>query len=243
MRVFIALLTVSVVVTLALPAAAQPWYARGSFYGSGWPADTGNEMYDDGTGGDAVAGDGIFSRLIAEENGLGRQEWKAANADWTMNFPPYNQFLHIEVAGEQVLFTYDSNSYADGWIPDSNIVWNDHFAPTGSTFEVVGSAPELGDWTAGVIATEVAGIYTVEVTIATPGSYLYKWRANGNWDDFVFGKNGAAGGIGNDLEFETTSPDEQVTFEFDPAVGRVRVSTGSVSTESSTWGRIKALNE
>ncbi|HSG27385.1 MAG TPA: hypothetical protein VLA34_02805, partial [Candidatus Krumholzibacterium sp.] len=149
----------------------------------------------------------------------------------------------IEAAGEQVLFTFDTNSYSDGWIPDSNIVWNDHYAPTGSTFEVTGSAPELGDWTTGVVATDVAGIYTVVVTIATPGSYLYKWRANGNWDDFVFGSNGASGGIGDDLDFETTSPDELVKFEFDPAVGRVRVLVGIVSVESSSWGRIKALGQ
>lgn len=243
MRLSPGLLTVSVLVALSLPASAQPWYARGSFYGTGWPADAGNEMYDDGTGGDAVAGDGIFSRLITEENGLGRQEWKTANFDWTRNFPPYNQFLHIEVAGAQVLFTYDSNSYADGWLPDSNIVWNDHFAPTGSTFEVIGSAPELGEWITGVGATDVDGIYTVDVTIVTPGSYLYKWRANGNWDDFVLGSNGASGGIGDDLDFETTSENEQVKFEFDPAVGRVRVITGAVAVESSTWGRIKALNK
>jgi hypothetical protein len=241
MRFLTILMTVALVATLALPATAQPWYARGSFYGSGWPAEATNQMYDDGTGGDAVAGDGIFSRLITEENGLGRHEWKVANDDWTRNFPPYNQFVHIETPGEQVLFTYDSNSYGDGWIPDSNIVWNDHFAPQGSTFEVIGSAPELGDWTTGVVATEAGGIYTVDVLIATPGSYLYKWRANGNWDDFVLGRNGAAGGFDDDIGFKTMSPNALVKFEFDRTVGRVRISGNAVPVEGSTWGKVKAL--
>jgi hypothetical protein len=240
MRFLTVLLVVAAVAALSPPAAAQPWYARGSFYGSGWPADAGNEMYDDGTGGDAVAGDGIFSRLITEENGIGRQEWKAATSDWSENFPPDNQFVHIETAGEQVLFTFDTNRYTDGWIPDSNIVWNDHFAPVGSVFEVIGDAPELGSWTTGIVATEVAGIYTAQVVMANPGSYLYKWRANANWDDFVFGRFGACGGFGDDIGFRTTQPNATVVFEFDPSVGRVRV-TGATPADESTWGKIKAL--
>ena len=136
--------------------------------------------------------------------------------------------------------TLDTNFYADEWIPNENIAWTSQPMPPGSVLEVIGGAPEIGSWGAGVVATQAGPVWSLEVSVATPGFYEYKWRANGNWDDFVFGLDGAASAGGN-LGFETTQPDETVRFELNVDTGRARVVyENTVSIDPATWSSIKA---
>ncbi|GJM43915.1 MAG: hypothetical protein DHS20C21_07570 [Gemmatimonadota bacterium] len=225
-------------------AQAGPWYAKGDHVDAGagvWNSSAANEMFDDGTSGDAVSGDGIHTRDVVVDQAVGRHEFKVALDDWSVAYPGTNQWVHINTAGETITMTLDTNFYADDWIPNENIVWNSNAMPPGSTPEVIGAAPEIGAWTSGVPGTLSGSVWSVSVNVATPGLYEYKWRANGNWDDFAFGLDGASSAGGN-LGFETTSPDEPIRFELDVATGRARVVyEGTVSVESDTWSGVKAL--
>ena len=227
-------------------AQAGPWFVPGSYYDGGtgiWSFNAGNEMFDDGDGPDAVAVDGIFTALVTSDQAGGRHECKVALSDWSISHPNSNQWLHTSGAGDAVLFTLDTNAHGDGWIPNENIVCNDHALLPGWIPEVIGSADEIGGmaWAFGVPATWNGAFWVVQVTIATPGLYEYKWRANGNWADFAFGADGMAS-AGANLTFETFDPGVTLFFELDPATCRGRVGTeGSVGIELTSWSQVKSF--
>ncbi|NIV33272.1 MAG: hypothetical protein GWN58_28645, partial [Anaerolineae bacterium] len=89
------------------------WYVRGGF--NGWGLD--DPMYDDGTHGDAGAGDGIFTAQVTIGS-AGRYEFKVAVEDWSDGHPGSgNSWLDTTVDGETVTITFDTNLYTDGWLP------------------------------------------------------------------------------------------------------------------------------
>jgi len=246
MKKFIILLVALLLGTAFTAAQAGPWFAPGSYYDGGtgiWSFNAGNEMFDDGVGADAVAGDGIFTALVTSDQAAGKHECKVALSDWSDSYPSSNQWLHTSGAGDAVMFTLDTNVHGDGWFPDQNIACNDHSLLSGWIPEVIGSADEIGGvgWAFGVPATWTGAHWIVQVTISTPGSYEYKWRANGNWDDFVFGADGVAGASANST-FETFGPGETLYFELDPATCRGRVGTEpTVGLEATSWGQVKSI--
>jgi hypothetical protein len=243
MKKLTSLLTVALLATAVGTAQAGPWFAKGDYFAGvngNWNSDAGNEMFDDGTNGDAVSADGIFTRDVTTDMGVGRHEWKAALDDWSSAFPGTNQWVYIFAPSDVITMTLDTNFYADEWIPNQNIVWNSQPMPVGSTLEVIGGAAEIGSWGSGVAASLIGSVWTLQVNVATPGFYEYKWRANGNWDDFVFGLDGAASAGGN-LGFETTEEGESVRFELNVDTGRARVVyEDTVAVDPSTWSQIKS---
>ena len=105
-------------VAALLPAAAQApvWYVRGDFNGWG----LGDPMLDDGTAGDAVAGDGIYGAQVAIGT-AGRYGFKVAYEDWSVSHPGSgNSWLQTSSDGETVTVTLDTNTVADGWLPETN---------------------------------------------------------------------------------------------------------------------------
>lgn len=232
------LLALMLVSTAAFAAGAGPFYAKGDYYAGTvgtWNGDAGNQLtYDSGTG--------IWSGVVTCDQAYGRHEFKIANADWSESYSPYcNLWVHCGT-GDQVLFTLDGNTYADGWFPTTNIAWSDHYAPVGTTFEVIGGAPETGSWGSGTAASLVGGIWTLAIGIATPGSYEAKFRATGTWDVCNVGTEGAGAPCGANLQYTTLTANELVTFQFNPATGRTRVVNGSVVPAlKGSWGQVKTL--
>lgn len=231
--------------TATAPAFAGPWFAKGSYFAGvagAWNSDVGNEMFDDGTNGDVANGDGIHTRVVTTDQAPGKYEWKAALDDWSVSHPiSSNQWVYVNSMGEQITMTLDTNVYADGWIPDTNIAWSSNPWPTGSTPEVIGGAPAIGDWGSGVSAVLVGDIWSVSATFATAGSYEYKWRANGNWDDFVLGNDGAAT-FGGNLIVDVLNDGDTMTFELNQATGRARVmEENTVSVDATSWSDAKAM--
>lgn len=229
------LLVSALLLTVAGAAFASgpgPFYARGGYYDGGWSADAGNLM---------SVSSGIWTRAVTSPMAAGYYEGKVAVADWSESYPASNQPVFITGPGDVVTWTFDTNTYADGWLPATDIAYNDHMVAPGMTFEVIGSAPETGGWGSGVAASQSGDIWSVQISIAAAGSYEVKWRKTNDWSI-----NAGADGYGtnaNNVAYTTTLPNQAVLYQFNQRTGRVRVVVGGYATEthSSTWGRVKSL--
>ncbi|MBK9304448.1 MAG: hypothetical protein IPM94_11305 [bacterium] len=235
----------------AAPALAGPFYARGTFYaGTGgiWSCDAGNELFDDGQHGDGAADDGVHGAFVTADQAPGSHGWKIATADWSESYPfngmhPLaNAVLYLEYPGDVIHFRLDTNTLGGGWQPATNAVACDHISLTpGFEFELIGGAPELGDWLTGVpVETGEAGWFT-DVTIGAPGVYEYKFRVVGTWDYCNLGVHYNMF-IGDNFIFETTAPQAKLRFEFNLIDGRSRaVPVTDVHEEAANWGQLKVL--
>ena len=210
--------------------ASASYYARGGYYDAGWSADANNLLVEGPAG--------VYTRAVTSPMAAGYYEGKVALADWSSSWPNSNQPVFISGPGDIVTWTFDTNTYADGWLPATNIAMNDH-GTTGLTFEVIGSAPETGGWGSGVAATLVGDVWGVTLVIANPGNYEVKFRKTGDWSINVgstgFGTNEA------NFAYTTTVANQPVTYQFNKQTGRMRVVPGGVvPTRAKTFGAIKA---
>ncbi|MCC6348203.1 MAG: hypothetical protein IT347_01255 [Candidatus Eisenbacteria bacterium] len=216
---------------VALAAGPGPFYGRGGYYDAAWSADSGNLL---------TLSAGVWTGAATSPMAAGYYEGKIAVADWSESYPNSNQPVFISGPGDIVHWTLDTNVYSDGWSPSTNIAYNDHMVAPGTTFEVIGSAPETGAWSTGVAATLVGDIWGVEIPIAAAGSYEVKFRKTGDWS-INAGADGYGTNSGN-LAYTTLVPNEPVLFQFNQVTGRVRAVVGGVTpTHSGTWGRLKSL--
>jgi len=245
---------------LACAAAAQapgPYYARGDFYcspalegttppDSCWGFGPSLELFDDGAHGDDAAGDGVYGAWVAVNQGPGMLQFKIANAPWTFAEPsvpaePFvNGRLFTTAPGEVVHFRLDLGDPPYGWLP-AIAVANDHAYPAGATLELMGSAPELGAWGTGLAAEKVGTIWQKKVTIATPGTYEYKFRVLGTWAIANFGYH-YNNNYGANGAFATHAANTEMIFQFDERTGRIRaIDDANVPARTSTWGRLKEI--
>ncbi len=235
-------LALAVALVAMIATSADAFYARGAYYAD-WAADAGNELRDDGTNGDKVAGDGIFSGLITADVVAGDYEFKVANADWSISYPNSNVWITTTEDNQQILFTFDTNTYDDGWFPATNIVWSDALR-LGSSWEITGGASEIGSWTPGdgAAASFVNDRWEVVVDFATTGMIEYKWTADAVWTVQQFGTDGVGSNADNityDIGAGARRADH--VFAFNPANGRGYQAEGSTPTLDASWSRIKEL--
>ena len=208
-------------------AAASNWCVAGDF--NGWD-NSSYPLYDDGTNGDLVPEDGIFSLdfAIAES---ARYEWKIVQCgSWSPAHPSQNAWLNTDYYGQMVKFTFDSNDHADdaGWdlLPAQNIV--NVIDPLPTSFTAVG---DFQGWNNADTATEMThvgnGLYYLDYSISTPGDYIGKAVVTGSWDGF--GADGRSIDATN-LNFTTTSADETVIFLLDTNTGRLMITPQGSAT-------------
>lgn len=215
----------------SLSAFGQTWYARGDFNGWG----TSDQLYDDGTNGDPVAGDSIYSKLITIA-AAGRYEWKVATSDWSTSYPSSNSWLRTTNNNVQLLFTFDANFYPDVWLPNTNIINCSDQIPPSNNVVAVGdhnswnnSGTEImhddgldGDWQAG------DGIFAYHIIVASPGSYNWKPTWYGTWD--AWGSDNRSINSAN-VSYSTTSSNEDVYFYLDSNTGRVATASNPLPVE------------
>jgi glycosidase len=202
------------------PPPPPEWYARGDF--NGW--STADPMYDDGSHGDAVAGDGIYTALVAVAT-AGRYEFKIATADWSTSYPTSgNSWLDTTAADEIVTVTFDTNTYTDGWLPETDII--------GVSTEP-GAWTAVGDWQGWdnanpgtAMTAQGDGVYGLTTSIASPGTYQYKAVKTGSWD--AVGADGRSVNAAT-MVFEIVEADQEVTFSVDALDGRVSVEVAEPS--------------
>lgn len=241
----------------ALAQAPGPYYARGNFYCSSslagvWPPDTCYgyapelELFDDGSHMDGAAGDNVYGGWVVCNQPPGMLQFKLANADWTFNGPSapsaplVNGRLFTTMMGEIVHFRLDLSTPPYGWVPLFAVA-NDHAYPAGATLELMGSGPELGNWTNGLIADHVGTIWQKQVTIATPGTYGYKFRVYGSWLYANFGYH-YNNNMGDNGSFTTDAPNTNMIIQFDELTGRIRaIDDLNVPTRPKSWGRLKTI--
>jgi hypothetical protein len=217
--------------SLAMASGPGPFYARGGYYDGGWSADAGNLM---------TLSAGVWSRSVPSPMAAGYYEGKVAVGDWSESYPASNMPVWISGPGDIVTWTFDTNVYLDGWLPATDIAMNDHAIPAGTTFEVIGAAPETGGWASGVAATLVGDIWSVTINIAAPASYDVKFRKTGDWSLNV-GTDGV-GTNANNANYTTTVPFQDVQFQFNQRTGRIRVTVDQPTpTRAQTWGKLKQL--
>ncbi len=222
-RVVSVLALIALVVTLlpvhSAQAAPSGWFVRGSF--NGWAGED-NPLYDDGTHGDAVAGDAIFTTEIAIP-AAGRYEFKVTTADWSTSFPAANSWFVTQSDGQVVTITYDANTYDDGWMPASNRIG---VADSTAAYTAVGN---WQGWNNADPATAMSaagdGTYRLTVPIAAPGMYEYKAVATGGWDAIgADGRNVNA----STIQFTSVEAGQNATFFTNPANGTVKVELEAV---------------
>ncbi|MBN2392052.1 MAG: hypothetical protein JXR84_15090, partial [Anaerolineae bacterium] len=215
----------------AVQAAPSGWCAVGSF--NGWN-NASDPLYDDGTHGDVIPEDGVFS-LDYTVAAAGRYEWKIVKCgDWGTAYPAANAWFNTDQANQVVKFTFDVNDHSGdvGWdlLPAQNIVNVVDTLP--ASFTAVGN---FQGWNNSDPATQMtplmsSGIYYLPYQVAAPGSYIGKVVATGTWDGF--GGDGRSTDAHN-LNFTTTTVDETVIFLLDTNTGRVLITLNGSS--ASSW--------
>ncbi|MBZ0180161.1 MAG: T9SS type A sorting domain-containing protein [Melioribacteraceae bacterium] len=198
----------------------ETWYVRGSF--NEWNAT--EVMNDEGIDGDAAAEDGIFSAAISITT-PGRYEWKIATDDWSINYPVENSWLVTTESNQNVLFTFNTNSMGDGWLPSQYIInADDQLPPTNTivaagyhnSWNNAGSETMYDNGTNGDIAAG-DGIYCYHAVISSPGNYGWKPVISGSWD--AWGSNNRSINSAN-IDYSTSAPNTDVYFYLDLNTGR-----------------------
>ena len=246
----------ALIASTSFAQAPGPYYARGTVYCSSELLGTGPpdycygygdavQLYDDGAHGDGAAGDGIYGADVTCNTGAGMQQFKIANADWTFAEPssPIDPFVNGRVwvsgPGDVVHFRLDTATPDPGWLPVIAVA-NDHGYPAGAALELMGSAPELGAWGVGLAADHFGSIWQRIVTIASPGTYEYKFRVLGSWNFSNFGLD-YNNNFGRNGSFTTLTPNTEMLIQFDEQSGRIRaIDNTSTPTRQRSWGQLKA---
>lgn len=216
---------------VAMASGPGPFYARGGYYDGGWSADAGNLLTNSA---------GVWTGAVTSPMAAGYYQGKIAVGDWSESYPASDQPVFISGPGDVVHWSFDTNVHNDGWLPAQDIAMNDHAIPTGTTFEVIGSAPETGGWGSGVACALTGDIWSVQITIGTPGTYDVKFRKTNDWS-LNMGPDGFGTNAWN-AQYTTTVSNTPVMFRFNQLTGRMRVDVGGVTpTTVGTWGALKAL--
>ncbi len=202
----------------AFAIAAQAnasWNVAGEF--QGW--DNVNAAF---TMTETGAGSGIFELATTIATADPHLEYKISETNnWGNSFPNSgNAWVNVASAGQAVTFTYDTNTYADGWSPASGRYYPDTLG-SGVSYNAVGDFQGWNNADPTALMSDIGGgIYSVAYTVATPGTYQYKATNTGGWETQV-GANGP--NINADtLSFTTTVPNEIVLLQMDSGNGTIR---------------------
>ncbi|MCD4739173.1 MAG: hypothetical protein K8R89_07940 [Anaerolineae bacterium] len=232
----LALLTSTLTSLAPFPAAPEPvraaassWCLTGDF--QGWD-NASTPLYDDGTHGDLVSGDSIYS-LDYTITTAARNEWKIVKCgDWGTAYPAQNAWVNTDTASQVVKFTFDANDHSGDagatQLPTQNIVnaWDD--LPT--TFTAAG---DFNGWNNADPTTALTalgnGIYRLAYIIPAAGSYIGKVTTTSSWD--AFGNDGRSKDAAN-VSFTTTAANETVIFLLDANTGRVTITPNGSGTGS-----------
>jgi len=218
MRFFLSLLLAGV---MTATAAAQPFYARGTF---------GNPALDY-NGGDPLS---PFDDLTYEMTNVSGNHWtvnvggqfdnlpfdyKLANQDYSIAGPGSNGRVTTNAAGEINFHLYNQTSWTDGYYPRDTIRvgYDDHQQ---FDWEVVGSFNEWpGDGDPNFYLTDQGDGLHMGQFAFDAGIYNFKFRQQDSWDTSIGGDFGNSAG---NNEFRVWENGDLWNFELDLPKGRWR---------------------
>jgi glycosidase len=218
--------------------AAGNWCVAGEM--NGWN-NASNPMYDDGTNGDLIAGDGVYSLSMAIPI-AGTYLWKVVECgNWGLGYPSANSWFTTSTADQTIIFTFDSNDYSlnagMALLPASNIV-NVTGDDLPTSYTAVGDFQGWNNADPATLMTEMGnGFYRLVYTVPVIGSYIGKAVATGSWNGF--GADGRSSDAAN-ISFTTTEADQDVVFLLDTYTGRLLVELATSST--GTWCAAGSFN-
>ena len=191
-------------------------------------------MVDDGTKGDFIAGDGVYSLAMSVPT-AGTYDWKAVECgNWGNAHPSQNSWVTTSSPKQAVTFTLDTNDYSlnagMALLPATNIV-NVSGDSLPASFTAVGSFQGWNNTDPATLMDDMGnGFHRLVYTVPTAGSYIGKAVVTGTWDGF--GGDGRSTDAAN-INFTTTEPDQQVVFLLDSFSGRMLIEPAASST--GTW--------
>jgi len=207
---------------------AQPYYLAGHF--EGW-CNNCSVMTDNGlVGTNGIQGSHQYEYDITgqtpnsyDNNGQGM---KVTDGTWNNTWPGNNMYVYYGAAGTLSVYFYPG-TFTDGWFPTANRVG---YSDNGSPWEVTGTltTPQYGsDPNAQMtLVAGSTGVYTNIYVVATPGTYQWKCRTSGTWNDMQAGTDFSDNP--GTLGFTTTSANQAVKFTLDLPNGRLSASVPPV---------------
>lgn len=204
---------------------AQPYYVVGNY--NNWTNPSATAMTDNGL----VNGNEQYSYQITGQTpnsypggGGGGNGLKVTDGTWDHTWPGSNLQLMYDASGNATVYFYPG-SFSDGWSPSANRVGYDD---TGAAWEITGdfTSPTWGG-NGGTNSDPLAqmtleagsnGVYTNIYIIATPGTYNFKFRTPGTWNDATIGSD--FGDSAGNAIITTTTANQAVLFQLDLPNGR-----------------------
>lgn len=208
--------------------AAVNWCFAGD--ANGWN-NSSTPMADDGTNGDLIAGDGVYSWVTSIPT-PGTYAWKAVECDnWSNTHPAQNSWVTTGAPMQGVTFTLDTNDYSLNagmtLLPSSNIV-NVSGDTLPTSYTVVGDFQGWNNADPFTLMSDMGnGFYRLVYLVSTPGTHIGKAVVTGTWNGF--GGDGRSTDASN-ISFTTTETPQQVIILLDSFSGRLLIEPASSGT-------------
>ena len=214
---------------------AGDFQIAGGYSTGDWDAGAGPNLNDLGGGLYDFALTGLvantrYQTKLLDDQGTPPGSW--GDPEVPDNGPGSSNTWFITDASGNASISVDRNTYNDGLLPgtdritfSTDLTEFPNLYATGSWMDEAGGA---ADWTNNDPLFEMtdqgSGLYSVDATISTPGSYEFKATA-GSWD-YQWGANGRLNDSSN-FQFITVATDQEVTFLLDLSKGAIGYSTAT----------------
>ncbi len=141
-------------------------------------------------------------------------EFKVTGATWSdPNYPGNNIRIKPDANGTNTFYFYPGTQ-VDGWNPINNRIG--YADPGNMAFEIIGG---FNGWSTGVALNSIGGgVFSNSITVASAGTYGFKFRTPGTWGEVAFGSD--FGNFGGDGSFTTTNSPQTVPVRLDLPHGR-----------------------
>lgn len=206
----------SLALALSTYAAPPPYYITGND-----PILGGASLWDPAANLMTDMGSGIYQSSFSGLTPGSLYEFKVTQGDWNWSAPGSGNSWFLADGSGDITITYDSNTYADGWSSASGRIGV-------STDQ--GTWTAVGDWQSTawvnndpttVMTAMGGGIYKLEYTIASPGSYQFKAVDTGTWN--AIGADARSVNADN-LAFTTTGADQVMDFYVNALNGTIKAT-------------------